>query len=55
MIGSKVSKQLRKIVEKCTKVKPETRPNIEDIINDEYFSNDHQMSNFVDSLDDCLM
>lgn len=39
----KISPSLRNLVKKCTDLKPSNRPTIEEIINDEYFSNENQM------------
>lgn len=43
-IGDNVSNSLRKVVEKCTQIQPQKRPSIEELMNDEYFYTDEQMS-----------
>lgn len=43
-IGENVSKDLREIVERCTRIRPEDRPSIDELVKDNFFYTDEQMN-----------
>lgn len=56
-LSSKINKNLRKVVKRCTELKSERRPSIEELIEDNYFSfnekiSNLKMSNIIEKLDE---